>query len=126
MPRPGPARVWRVLGIWAIGLLAVLGVGRAVIAMPQHCGTGSAEDWRAAATRAVGWFAANQLPDGTFTYQYDTRTGDELDEYNWVRHAGVLLSLEQAETLGVPGAAEVADRARDRALQQLVQAGDLA
>lgn len=115
-----------MLGIWLLGVIAVLGVGRAVIAMPQHCGTGSAADWRAAADASVGWFAANQLPDGTFTYQYDSRTGDELDEYNWVRHAGVLLSLEQAETAGIPGAAEVADRARDRVFEDIIRAGDRA
>ncbi len=115
-----------MLGIWALGVLAMLGVGRAVVAMPQHCGSGDVTEWHDAAAAAVGWFAANQLPDGTFTYQYDGRTGEALDEYNWVRHAGVLLSLEQAETAGIDGAAEVADRARARVFEQLVRAGELA
>jgi hypothetical protein len=112
--------------VWAVGVLAVFGVGRAVVAMPQHCGTGEAAEWRAAAEAAVGWFAANQRADGTFTYRYDVETGAELDDYNWVRHAGVLLSLEQAETAGVATAAPVADRARDRVFENISRAGDVA
>lgn len=112
--------------MWAVGVLAVFGIGRAVVAMPQHCGTGQAAQWRAAAQAAVGWFSANQRPDGTFTYNYNAETGAELDDYNWVRHAGVLLSLEQAETAGVATAASVADRARDRVFQNISRAGDVA
>jgi hypothetical protein len=126
MPRPGPARVGRIIAVWAVGVLAVFGVGRAVVAMPQHCGTGEAAEWRAAAEAAVGWFATNQQADGTFTYRYDAETGAEPDEYNWVRHAGVLLSLEQAETAGVATAAPVADRARARVFQNITRAGDVA
>jgi hypothetical protein len=112
--------------VWAVGVLAVFGVGRAVVAMPQHCGTGEAAQWRAAAQAAVGWFAANQRPDGTFTYSYNAETGAEPDEYNWVRHAGVLFSLEQAQTAGVTAAAPVADRARERVFQNITRAGDVA
>src|SRR5688500_17564223 len=119
MPRPGPARVGRIIAVWAVGVLAVFGIGRAVVAMPQHCGTGEAAQWRAAAEAAVGWFNANQHADGTFTYNYNAETGAELDDYNWVRHAGVLLSLEQAETAGVAAAAPVADRARERVFQNV-------
>jgi hypothetical protein len=108
------------------GVVAILGVGRVVIAMPQHCGSGSSQQWSKAAAAAVGWFAANQRADGTFTYSYDSRTGSELDEYNWVRHAGVMLSLEQAETAGITTAGPVADRARARVLDDVTVAGDVA
>lgn len=126
MPRPGRNPVGRIVVVWLVGVLTVFGVGRAVIAMPQHCGTGQAAQWRDAAGAAVGWFEANLRADGTFTYRYDAEAGQELDGYNWVRHAGVLLSLEQAETAGIAAAAPVADRARERVFQQVLVAGDRA
>lgn len=126
MPRPGRNPVGRIVVVWLVGVLTVFGVGRAVIAMPQHCGSGQAAQWRDAAGAAVGWFEANLRADGTFTYRYDAEAGRELDGYNWVRHAGVLLSLEQAETAGIAAAAPVADRARERVFQQVLVVGDRA
>ncbi len=100
----------RRLGLWAVAVVAALGLARGVVALPEHCSPPSAERLEAASAAAVGWFDANQRPDGTWRYRYDATTDTDLGGYNWIRHAGVLLALEQAAAAGIPGAADVADR----------------
>lgn len=111
---------------WAVALGAVLGVGRAVVALPEQCGDTDRAERRAAAAAAVDWFARTQQPDGTFLYRYDAAADRVVPGYSWVRHAGVLFSLEQARAAGVPGADEVADRGLRRALGEVVTVGERA
>jgi hypothetical protein len=102
--------VARRLGLWTVVMVGALGLARGVVALPEHCSPPSTTTLEAASTAAVGWFAANQHPDGTWRYRYDATTDSDLGGYNWIRHAGVLLSLEQAAAAGFAGAADVADR----------------
>ncbi|QQS25206.1 MAG: hypothetical protein IPM43_02085 [Actinomycetota bacterium] len=115
----------RVVG-WGLALGLTLGAGRAVVALPEQCGQTTSAERRAAAAAAVGWFSRTQRPDGTFLYRYDAAADTVLDGYNWVRHAGVLMSLEQARGAGVPGAAEVAESGLARVLDEVIRAGDRA
>lgn len=107
--------------LWTAATVGALGVARGVVALPEHCDPPSAEALGAAGTAAVGWFSANQHPDGTWRYRYDATTDTDLGGYNWIRHAGVLLSLEQAAATGIPGAAVVADRGWEAVGANLVE-----
>ena len=84
----------------------------AVVALavhPERCGEPSRAEVRRAATAAVDWFAANLDDSGRFMYRYDRDRAQRQPGYNDVRHAGVLLSLYQAASAGIPGAADVAE-----------------
>lgn len=105
-----------------VAAAVVLGAARVGAAPAERCPPVTEADVRAAAAAAVGWFERNQGPDGRWTYLVDEE-GRDLGGYSAVRHAGVLLSLEQAARAGVPGAAEVADRGLRWALRELVPAG---
>lgn len=88
---------------------AVLGVVRLAVAPPEHCTPVTVDDARTAAEAAVGWFSANQLPDGRFVYEYD-RVEDRVDRrVHITRHAGSVMSLHQAAAAGIEGAAELAE-----------------
>ncbi len=89
--------------------ILVLGVV-ALVVHPENCGQPSSVKVNEAAVAAVAWFGANINNDGTFVYRYDRAESQELGGYNDVRHAGVLLSLYQAESAGIEGSAEIADR----------------
>ena len=89
--------------------ILVLGVV-ALVVHPENCGQPSSVEVNEAAVAAVAWFGANINNDGTFVYRYDRAESQELGGYNDVRHAGVLLSLYQAESAGIEGSAEIADR----------------
>jgi hypothetical protein len=102
-------RVLAIATLWVV----TLGAWRAAIALPERCPDARPATLQASAERAAAWFADNQLPDGRWRYRMDVRTGADLGGYAWVRHAGVLLALEQA------GAREVADRGWDAALDRL-------
>jgi hypothetical protein len=91
---------------WAL-LAAVL---RAVVLLPERCPAVDVASIDRAAAGAVGWFAANQAPDGSWLYRYRASDDADLGGYNVVRHAGVLLSLYQAAARGVPAAGPVAVR----------------
>ena len=58
---------------------------------------------------ATGWFGANLQPDGRWLYRYRPATDVIEPGYNIVRHAGVLVALEQAAAAGEAGAAAAAD-----------------
>ncbi len=109
----------RAWGLWALGVALVATAARTVVALPERCPPVDAIRARAAAEEAVGWFARNQRADGSFLYRYDRTTGRDLGGYLWVRHAGVLLALEQAAGAGIPLAAATADGARSAALARL-------
>ena len=102
---PVTTRVVRGVLAWIL----VLGVV-ALVVHPEGCGQPSSEEVNDAAVAAVAWFAANINDDGTFVYRYDRGENRPLGGYNDVRHAGVLLSLYQAESAGIEGSAEIADR----------------
>ncbi len=108
----------RLLGglvVWGLSVGAFVAV-----AHPETCGTRAATDaelW-GAADAAVAWLAANQEPSGKFTYRYD-RDGDVIEPgYHLARHAGVMLSLYQADRSGLAGARESGDLALDWALER--------
>jgi hypothetical protein len=72
----------------------------------------------------VGWLGANQGADGRFLYRYDRDQQRVLPGYVITRHAGTLVALEQARALGVPGAADTADRGTAWALDELTPLSD--
>jgi hypothetical protein len=99
--------VWGRVGA---GLLAWVG-GLAVVAAaahPESCPTVSAAEVWAAAQAGVDWVGANQALDGRFLYRYDRAEHEAQPGYNYVRHAGTLLALEQGAAAGLEGAAETA------------------
>lgn len=105
------------------GVLAwvvVLGGLRLLVVQPERCADPDPASVRAAAELAVGWLARNQAADGTYLYRFDVDAGTDLGGYNVVRHAGVIMSLEQAATAGIDGAAEAADRGTAWAIAQAV------
>ncbi len=87
-------------------MLAVVGL----VVHPENCGQPTSAELNDAAAGAVEWFGANIADDGSFLYRYDRAAAENLGGYNDVRHAGVLLSLYQAESAGIEGAAATADR----------------
>lgn len=100
----GRARRRRLLGAAATWVVAAAVAVAA--AHPEGCRTPSTAETRAAAESAVGWLARNQQSDGAFLYRYDREEARDLGQYNIVRHAGVLLSLAQAEDAGIDGAGD--------------------
>lgn len=108
------------------GLLAWLGGLVVVVAAahPEGCPTVTAGEARAAAEAGLAWIAANQQDDGEFLYRYDRAAGEVLSGYNYVRHAGTILALEQGAAEGIEGAEESAERAVDFALDRLTDLGD--
>lgn len=104
----------------AVWMLSLVGL-RAVVVQPELCGDASYEQRQIAAQRAVDWLTANQRPDGTWLYRYDRAAGVDVGGYNIVRHAGVTMSLEQAATAGLAGAAEAADRGLGWILENLYE-----
>ena len=89
----------RALLIWLIGLLVLGGTARA-IALPQVCGSTTQNVRDTAVSQAISWLSVNQNSDGTFLYRYDAEQDTDLGGYNWVRHAGTILALEQARGQG--------------------------
>lgn len=95
-------------------------VGAAV--QPERCERPDQDEVRAAARAAVGWFAANIAESGRFLYRYDLSNG-ELGGYNDPRHVGVMFSLYQAASAGIPQATGTADQGLaylDRHIRQSV------
>lgn len=99
-------------------------LARGVVALPERCEPPSGEQARTAAAAAVGWFERNQLPDGRWLYRYDRESGTLDERPHLVRHAGVTMSLYQADAAGIPGARAIADRGARWALRQRVDTGD--
>ncbi len=103
----------------ALGWTLVFGL-TGIAVHPERCGRPTDEDLRQAAQLAVDWFAANIEADGDFLYRYDRDRAQPEPGYNDTRHAGVLLSLWQAERASIEGAGEVATRAFARVERRLV------
>ena len=109
-------------GVAAWVLVAV--VLRAFVVQPELCPTVTPQRATEAVVETVGWFERNQLDDGTWLYRYDKDDDVDLGGYNLTRHAGVTMSLYQADAAGVPGAREIADAGTVFALDNLIPAGD--
>jgi len=105
----------------ALGWVLVAVALRGVVLLPEQCPAVAAEDLRASAAEAVGWFERNQRPDGRWLYRYDVDAGRDLGGYNLTRHGGVTMSLYQAAAAGHDGALEAADLGAAWALDRLVQ-----
>ncbi len=80
------------LAFWAVFLAGL----RLTVVPPETCGQDNVPALQNAAKAAAAWIEHNQLPDGTYVYEYDANTDTFSSEYNDVRHAGVTLSLFQA------------------------------
>jgi len=107
----GAAAVW-------VALLAVLRIG---VAPPERCPDVTVSQLRASARGAVNWLARNQEPDGTWLYEYTEDQGETDSPYSLTRHAGVMMSLYQAASDGIPGAFEVAELGAEFALDRLIR-----
>jgi small neutral amino acid transporter SnatA (MarC family) len=111
------------LGRAGLGLALILVVVFGVAAPPEHCPSVAPAELRRSAQASVDWFVRNQNPDGSWLYEYDAdanRTSVPAD-YNWVRHAGVTMALNQAAAAGLPGARGSADAGTEWALDRLIE-----
>ena len=90
-------------------------------APPEHCPDLTPASLDAAATSAANWIIDHQQPDGTWLYEYDRVRDRASDDYNIVRHAGVMMSLYQAAAHGIDGALDSADRGLAWALDNVVE-----
>jgi hypothetical protein len=108
----------------ALGLLVgSFGVAGLAFALPERCGDASPAALDGAVQEMIGWLDRNQRPDGRWLYWYDPHDGVEIPGYNWVRHAGVLKSLEQAALAGFAEARPVAERGWEAAARNLYRYG---
>ena len=103
---------------WAVFLAGV----RVAAVPPEDCGQDDRAAIEDAARQTMAWIQRNQLPDGTYVYEYNGYTNELTPQYNNVRHAGVTMSLYQAygkfsetETLNT------ADRALEWMLENTVR-----
>ena len=106
--------------IWLIGLLVLGGTARA-IALPQLCGSTTQNARDTAVSQAISWLSVNQNSDGTFLYRYDAEQDTDLGGYNWVRHAGTILALEQARGQGFDTAIASSEAAIDVAFKHVIR-----
>jgi hypothetical protein len=95
----------------AAGALAwLLGLGVAgAVAQPEGCPPVTRVSATEAVADAVAWIRTNQLSSGKFLYRFNRDVMQAELGYSTARHAGTLLSLEQARAAGV--AADVATAA---------------
>ncbi|MGY6501750.1 MAG: hypothetical protein ACXIVQ_12785 [Acidimicrobiales bacterium] len=113
-------RVGGALLSWVLVAVVV----RVVVALPEQCPVVTRDQVWSASEQAVAWLERNQNDDGTWLYRYDRENDVEVDDYNTVRHAGVVMSLYQADRFGIDGALEVADAGTEFALANLVTHDD--
>ena len=102
-------------------LLGAAALAFGVAAPPERCPEITADETRAAAAAAVDWIVDNQHDDGMWLYEYDRHTDIVSDDYNEIRHAGVMTSLYQAAARGYDGALESADLGLEWAMGHLVE-----
>ena len=112
----------RAVVTWIVGLVSVFGVAR-VVALPETCGPINESRRIDAANAAIGWMVRNQGDDGRFLYRYDLVDDIESDDYNWIRHAGAMLSLAQALNSGFD-IGDSFERAFDAASSRLLTSPD--
>ncbi|HEY5663252.1 MAG TPA: hypothetical protein VIS05_04370 [Ilumatobacter sp.] len=118
-----------VLRSVAISVGVTIGAGALAFgaaAPPERCPDIDVPAARQAAGAAVAWIVDNQQPDGRWLYEYDRGRDAMSDDYNIVRHAGVMTSLYQAAAAGHDGALDSADRGLAYALDHVVERDDWA
>ena len=108
-----------VLFVGAVVACAVLALG--IGAPPERCPDLTQKEMQAAAVAAAVWLIDNQNVDGTWLYEYDRVADVATDDYNIVRHAGVMSSLYQAGARDIDGATESADRGLEWMLDNVVE-----
>lgn len=82
--------------MWAAGALAL----RAVVVPAEVCPPVDAGAALVATRASADWIARVQKPDGSYLYEYNRDSGEEVLAYNVVRHAGVTMSLYQLVAAG--------------------------
>lgn len=96
-------------------------------APPERCPDLTVDELERAAESATAWIVENQQPDGRWLYEYDRVNDVDIDDYNIVRHAGVMMSLYQAANfLEDQDALASADRGLEWALDRVVERNDWA
>ena len=106
------------VAFWAVFLAGL----RLTVVPPETCGQDNLAAIQNAASQAIAWIERNQLPDGTFVYEYAANTNKTSTDYNDVRHAGVTMALYQAAgRLHDSAALAAADRGLSWERQHLVQ-----
>lgn len=119
-----PRRVRHRVAAAILSWVLLATVVRVVVALPEHCPAITRDDVTTAAVEAVRWLERHQLDDGRWVYRYDANEDRIIDDYNTVRHAGVVMSLYQAAAFDIDGALEVADAGTDYALANLLAHDD--
>lgn len=113
----------RLVLTWLIVSVGLVGVARAV-ALPEACEATNSLQRRESVQAAIGWIAGNQGANGRFLYRYDAVDDVIEPGYNWVRHAGTMLALEQARVAGFTGTEQALFAARKAIASQLVVVDD--
>jgi len=108
------------LSLWAVGATMI----RATLLMPHHCPPVDSALALDAAREAAGWIEAAQFEDGTYVYEYDRDQDREPGGYNYVRHAGVTMSLYQLAASGDLSVLPAADRGMQFMIDNLYDHGD--
>lgn len=112
-----------IAGRVALPLAALVGMAVVVFAFGaprEHCPTVTVDSLRSASSQAVDWFVRNQNDDGSWLYEYDRDSDVATDDYNLIRHSGVIQSLYVAASYGIEGALDSADRGMAFVEQRLV------
>jgi hypothetical protein len=109
--------------------LSVLLVGAAIVRVAvvpaEVCPEVTATEVQASVDATIDWIIGNQGADGRFLYGWDREIEQPNTSYNEARHAGVTMSLYQADAvLGHGGARAAADRALGVALADLFEGPD--
>jgi hypothetical protein len=113
-------RMRRGFVAWA---LAAAGI-RLFIAQPEHCPTVTDASLRHAIDETIAWATRTQGDDGRWIYRYDAVTDRDVAEYEMVRHAGLILMLNEAATAGFEQARVPAQRGDEYARTQLLRRDD--
>ncbi|MBM3694634.1 MAG: hypothetical protein FJW79_01660 [Actinobacteria bacterium] len=109
-----------------LSLLAVVAAGLRLAVVPAEvCPEVTAAEAEAAVHEAAAWLARNQSEDGRYLYGYHRGRDEVSTEYNFVRHAGVTMSLYQYATFFEDAAVlAAANRGLDSMLDELIAHAD--
>ena len=112
-------RMRRGLTAWAIAAAGI----RLFVAQPEHCPTVTDASIRHAVDETIDWATRTQGADGRWIYRYDTVTNSDVATYEMVRHAGLILTLNEAVAAGFDKARVPAQKA-DAYARTLLIRGD--
>jgi len=101
-------------------LVAAAGI-RVFAAQPENCGNVTDASVRHAIDETIAWATRTQGEDGRWIYRYDAAHDRDLGIYEMVRHAGLIVTLNQAAAAGFERARVPAQRADAYARTQLVE-----